>query len=127
MNADPVVVMAAGEQHGDIGVAICQPFGHEAPCAHRSLRTFAQLAAADAVPALNFDYAGMGDSADIAAGCEQLERWPRCRRTATSHRRATSLRHSTLFRARHEGEFKPTATQRRRGFAVRSAEQTHFV
>lgn len=41
---------------------VCNPFGHEAVSAHRSLRHFAEAAAASGVPALRFDYHGTGDS-----------------------------------------------------------------
>ncbi len=45
------------------GVVICNPFGYEALCAHRSLRHFAAAAAGSGYPALRFDYDGAGDSA----------------------------------------------------------------
>jgi alpha-beta hydrolase superfamily lysophospholipase len=65
----------AGERSCDVGVVICQPFGYEALCAHRSLRAFAQMAAAVGVPALNFDYLGTGDSVDLEPAANQLEVW----------------------------------------------------
>ena len=40
-----------------IGVVICNPFGYEAICSHRSVRTFAEAAAAAGAPTLRFDYA----------------------------------------------------------------------
>src|SRR4029079_18089058 len=46
-----------------LGLVVCNPFGYEAICAHRTLRHFAQTAAAAGVPALRFDYDGTGDSA----------------------------------------------------------------
>lgn len=53
-----------------VGVVVCNPFGYEALCAHRSLRHFAEQAAARGYPALRFDYDGTGDSAgdDLDAG-----------------------------------------------------------
>lgn len=48
---------------GAIGVVICNPFGYEAVCAHRSLRHVAEQAAAAGIPAMRFDYDGTGDSA----------------------------------------------------------------
>ncbi|MGY4828022.1 alpha/beta fold hydrolase [Sphaerotilaceae bacterium SBD11-9] len=45
-----------------LGLVICNPFGFEEVCAHRSLRHFAIAAAESGVPALRFDYAGCGNS-----------------------------------------------------------------
>jgi alpha-beta hydrolase superfamily lysophospholipase len=56
-------------------VVICTPFGHEAICAHRSVRVFAAAAAAAGLPALRFDYAGTGDSGELHADADQIERW----------------------------------------------------
>ena len=47
----------------DVGLVVCNPFGYEALCAHRSLRHFAEEAAARGYSALRFDYDGTGDSA----------------------------------------------------------------
>jgi dienelactone hydrolase len=57
------------------GVVVCKPFGYEALCAHRSVRAFADAAAAIGMPALRFDYAGTGDSADIDPGAGQIDLW----------------------------------------------------
>jgi pimeloyl-ACP methyl ester carboxylesterase len=54
---------APGTPARDVGLVVCNPFGYEALCAHRSLRHFAETAAALGVPALRFDYDGTGDSA----------------------------------------------------------------
>jgi alpha-beta hydrolase superfamily lysophospholipase len=56
-------------------MVICKPFGYEAVCAHRSMRTFADAAAARGVPALRFDYAGTGDSGDIDESADQISVW----------------------------------------------------
>src|SRR5208337_1594509 len=55
------------------GLVICNPFGYEAICSHRSVRTFAEAAAALGVPALRFDYLGTGDSAEIEPETDQLD------------------------------------------------------
>jgi len=62
-------------KHCDVGVVICKPFGYEAICAHRSVRTFAESCAALGAPTLRFDYLGTGDSADIDPAADQIEIW----------------------------------------------------
>jgi alpha-beta hydrolase superfamily lysophospholipase len=59
----------------DLGVVICNPFGYESICAHRSVREFAQSIAARGMPVLRFDYAGTGDSSDVDEHDDQLEHW----------------------------------------------------
>lgn len=59
----------------DWGVVICKPFGYEALCAHRSIRAFADAAAALGMPALRFDYVGAGDSAELDSNADQVEAW----------------------------------------------------
>lgn len=61
----------------DVGLVICPPFGYEAICSHRSVRTFAEECAARGIPALRFDYSGTGDSADIDPSGDQLAVWSR--------------------------------------------------
>jgi alpha-beta hydrolase superfamily lysophospholipase len=59
----------------DIGLLICNPFGYEAICSHRSVRAFAEAAAAIGVVSLRFDYRGTGDSADIDPDADQIYAW----------------------------------------------------
>jgi alpha-beta hydrolase superfamily lysophospholipase len=61
--------------NSDTALVICKPFGYEGVCAHRSLRVFAQTAAASGVPTLCFDYSGTGDSIDIEPGTDQIAAW----------------------------------------------------
>jgi alpha-beta hydrolase superfamily lysophospholipase len=65
------------ELAADMGLVICKPFGSEAMPGHRSLRAFAEMAAATGVPALRFDYLGTGDSANIDPDADQIEAWCR--------------------------------------------------
>src|SRR5271165_3726502 len=60
---------------GGIGLVICKAFGYEAICSHRSMRVFAESAAASGFPALRFDYSGTGDSEDIDPEASQLDAW----------------------------------------------------
>lgn len=64
----------AGEVRG-VGVVICNPFGYEEICSHRSVRTFAEAVAEQGIPALRFDYLGTGDSADIEPTADQVQVW----------------------------------------------------
>lgn len=59
------------------GVVICKPFGYEALCAHRSVRAFAETAAALGMAVLRFDCAGTGDSPDIDPNVGQIDLWIR--------------------------------------------------
>lgn len=69
--------MPTAVRTGDTGLVICKPFGYEALCGHRSIRAFAEMAAAAGVPALRFDYLGCGDSANIEPDADQVEMWCR--------------------------------------------------
>jgi alpha/beta superfamily hydrolase len=60
---------------GDTGLVICKPFGYESICSHRSVRTFAESAAALGMPVLRFDYLGTGDSAEIDPEADQIAVW----------------------------------------------------
>ena len=85
----------------DVGLVICKPFGYEAICAHRSLRAFADAAAALGVPTLRVDYLGTGDSAPIDVEADQLEVWRRDVVAAVSElRRRTGVRQVCLLGVR---------------------------
>jgi len=62
-------------ENSPFGLVICNPFGYEATCAHRSIRVFAETAAALGAPVLRFDYAGTGDSLDIEPTANQVDVW----------------------------------------------------
>lgn len=69
------------------GMIVCNPFGNEALSAHRSLRHFAEDAAARGVPALRFDYDGTGDSAGTDRDPGRLAAWVQSVREAISELR----------------------------------------
>jgi predicted alpha/beta hydrolase len=58
-----------------IGLVICNAFGHEALCSHRSVRHFAERAARQGIPTLRFDYDGTGDSAGHDLEADRLVAW----------------------------------------------------
>lgn len=62
-------------QASDLGLVICNPFGYETICAHRSLRAFAEAAAAAGIPTLRFDYRGTGDSSGTPGEEDQISGW----------------------------------------------------
>jgi alpha-beta hydrolase superfamily lysophospholipase len=75
---------------GGLGLVLCNPFGYEAVCAHRSLRHFAEAAAAAGVPALRFDYDGTGDSAGGALDSGRIDAWVASTRHAVETLRAAT-------------------------------------
>jgi alpha/beta superfamily hydrolase len=58
-----------------VGLVLCNPFGYEAISTHRTLRHFAEAAAAAGIPALRFDYDGTGDSAGSDLDPDRLRAW----------------------------------------------------
>jgi len=58
-----------------LGMVICNPFGYEAICAHRSLRRFAEDAACLGVPSLRFDYDGTGDTFGDGLEADRVATW----------------------------------------------------
>lgn len=65
----------AGAHSSEVGMVICKPFGYESICANRSMREFADAAAALGMPALRLDYAGTGDAEDLAPDSQELAVW----------------------------------------------------
>lgn len=65
----------SGAPAGGLGVVVCNPFGYEQICAHRSLRHLAERLALAGTPALRFDYDGTGDSAGSDWDPERLLAW----------------------------------------------------
>jgi alpha-beta hydrolase superfamily lysophospholipase len=58
-----------------IAAVICAPIGHEYTRAHRTLRHLADRLAAAGVPAVRFDYHGVGDSPGTDLDPARLDRW----------------------------------------------------
>lgn len=74
------------------GLVVCKPFGYEAICSHRSLRTLCDRAAAAGVPTLRFDYDGSGDSAGEDRDPERMRAWIDSVKSAIDElKRATSV------------------------------------
>lgn len=65
---------AAAERQG-LGLLICNPFGFEEVCAHRSLRHIAAAAGAAGFPCLRYDHAGGGDSQGDEFDPDMPSRW----------------------------------------------------
>lgn len=59
----------------DCVAVLCAPFGPEYTRAHRTLRHLADRLAARGVPALRFDYHGVGNSAGSEDDASLVERW----------------------------------------------------
>ncbi len=57
------------------GVLVCAPFGYEAGCAHRTLRTIADRLASLGHLVLRFDYEGTGASSGRGTEADLLDRW----------------------------------------------------
>jgi alpha-beta hydrolase superfamily lysophospholipase len=58
-----------------LGVVVCNPFGFEEVCAHRSLRQFAMAFSGAGWPSLRFDHAGCGDSEGDEFAPDVPARW----------------------------------------------------
>jgi pimeloyl-ACP methyl ester carboxylesterase len=57
------------------GVVLCNPFGYEAMCAHRTYRHLARRLAAAGFDVLRFDYHGTGDSSGRSDEPDRLRAW----------------------------------------------------
>ena len=66
---------AAGGEARDCVAVICPPIGHEYTRSHRSLRHLADRLARAGIPALRFDYHGIGDSPGGDLDPSRLETW----------------------------------------------------
>lgn len=80
----------AAQQPSGLGMVICNPFGFEEVCAHRSLAYLAEQAATSGVPSLRFDYAGCGNSSGDELDPDTLARW-----IASIHQAVDTLKQHT--------------------------------
>lgn len=84
-----------------LGLVVCNPFGFEEVCAHRSLRHFACACAEAGLPALRFDYAGCGNSEGDDAEPERVSQWIRSvHRAIDALKQATGVRRVALMGVR---------------------------
>jgi alpha-beta hydrolase superfamily lysophospholipase len=67
--------LPAPQAQRGLGVVLCNPFGFEEVCAHRSLRQFAMDFSAAGWPSLRFDHAGCGDSEGDEFDADVPARW----------------------------------------------------
>jgi alpha-beta hydrolase superfamily lysophospholipase len=85
--AEPLYIVSGGhglfgwlhslrdQRDPELGLVICNPFGYEAICSHRAIRTFAESAAAAGIPTLRFDCAGTGDATELDPLADQIDTW----------------------------------------------------
>ncbi len=59
----------------DTAALICAPIGYEMVCTHRSMRVLAEGLAVAGVPAMRFDYDGVGDSAGGERDADRVSAW----------------------------------------------------
>ena len=64
-----------GRPQARVGIVLCNPFGYEAVCAHRTLRYAATVLGANGYPTLRFDYPGTGDSSDPRVPGPAFDLW----------------------------------------------------
>ena len=63
--------------HGDRGVVLCSPLGHEAVATHRGWRQLAELLSGQGLHVIRFDYHGTGDSEGDCGDPSRLHAWQR--------------------------------------------------
>ncbi len=68
---------ASGSSRQGLGVLICNPFGFEEVCSHRSLKHFAESFSSAGFACLRYDHAGCGDSQGDEFDVDTSVRWLR--------------------------------------------------
>jgi dienelactone hydrolase len=93
------------------GVLICAPFGYEAGCAHRTLRTIADQLAGRGHLVLRFDYEGAGASSGLGTEADLLDRWQDSVRAGVAELRRLGIRRPALVGLRLGGALALAATR----------------
>ncbi len=105
---------AAADARAEVGVVLCNPFGFEAICTHRSFRHFAEAFARAGFPALRFDYDGTGDSAGSDRDPGRVRAWVDSVHAAVDVlRERTGVRRVCLFGLRLGATLAATAAMER--------------
>ena len=76
----------------DCAAVICGPIGHEYTRAHRTMRHLADRLAEQGIPALRFDYHGVGDSPGGELDADRVAYWQASIRAAIREARALTGR-----------------------------------
>jgi len=93
------------------GVLVCAPFGYEAGCAHRTLRTIADRLAGRGHLVLRFDYEGAGASSGRGAESDLVDRWHDSVRAGVAELRRLGVRRPALVGLRLGGSLALAATR----------------
>ncbi len=75
---------------GDLAILLCNPFGYEAMCTHRSYLKLAEELQRRGFPVLRFDYHGCGDSSGDDRDPDRMEAWRDSIHTALDELKALS-------------------------------------
>ena len=98
---------------GDVGVVLCNPYGHEAEWAHRGWRGLAEHLAEQNFPTMRFDYHGTGDASGSETDGDRIEAWVLSVLDAVHYFRATtSVRRVILCGVRLGGMLAALAASR---------------
>lgn len=96
----------------NVGLLICAPLGYESITSHRALRHLAQMAAAQGVCAMRFDYDGIGDSSGNDSDPERMQAWlDSILGAATAMQAETGVQQLCLFGMRLGGALALAAAQ----------------
>lgn len=87
-----------------VGLVLCNPFGYEAICTHRSYRHLAERLAANGYSVLRFDYDGTGDSFGADGDPNRVGAWVDSIHAAIAKlNELSAIEHTVLFGTRLGG------------------------